>query len=86
MNKELTLPPICWAEDSRKQKAEAQERRMAGSPDRGGSARKGAAELDAAHRDELRRRERCDKIFDCFMMGAAGAMTACVVITALGLA
>ncbi|MBQ3199098.1 MAG: hypothetical protein IJB67_01840 [Firmicutes bacterium] len=73
MNNELTLLPICVAEDSNKQKAEAQYRRM-------------AAALDEAHREEVSRRERWDRIFDCFMMGAAGAMTACVVITMLGLA
>lgn len=72
MNDELTLLPICWADEEKRRRAKANERRM-------------TAELEAAHREELRRQERCDKIFDCFMMGAAGAMTACVVITALGL-
>lgn len=72
MNKELTLLPICWADEEKRRKAKANEQRM-------------AAALDEAHREELRRREHCDKIFDCFIMGAAGAMTACVVITALGL-
>lgn len=72
MNDELTLLPICREEVERHRKAKAQERRM-------------AAALAEAHREELRRRERRDAIFDRFMMGAAGAMTACVIITALGL-
>ncbi len=48
--------------------------------------RRMAAILDEEQREEEKRRERRDRLFDCFMMGAAGAMTACVVITMLGLA
>lgn len=72
MNDELTLLPICWADEEKRRRAKVNEQRM-------------EAALDEAYREEVRRRERCDRIFDCFMMGAAGAMTACVVITALGL-
>lgn len=48
--------------------------------------RRMATILDKEHREEEKRRERWNRLFDCFMMGAAGAMTACVVLTILGLA
>ena len=72
MNDELTLLPVCAADDEKRRRAKVNEQRM-------------AAALAEAHREELRRQECRDRIFDCFMMGAAGAMTACVVIMALGL-
>lgn len=72
MNDELTLLPICAADEEKRRRAKANEQRM-------------EAALEEAHREELIRRQRREAIFDCFMMGAAGVMTACVVITALGL-
>lgn len=72
MIKEVTLLPICAVDEEKRRRAKANEQRM-------------AAALEEAHREELRRRECREAIFDRFMMGAAGAMTACVIITALGL-
>lgn len=73
MNKELTLLPIDWAESEDQLRREQRAAEYLARCER------------ARVEQEQRELQRWDKIYDCFMMGAAGAMTACVVIMALGL-
>lgn len=73
MIKTINLPPIDWAEGKEQLRREQR-------------AAEYLARCESA-RAEQEQRElwQWNKVFDCFMMGAAGAMTACVVITMFGL-